>query len=156
MAGTGYPICETVGTQYEAAASVESIYSATKAANAYLQIKKPNTQARLSGVHVFCLNSQELERKRERKRRSHMLKPFNKLSNSMKTKRVYMFNEQLAVNFTNTAAKYFHSDDCPTLQKICFTVQDKNFQASFGNQNKEKENQRNEAFTKVIDQGPIA
>ncbi|CAB4431972.1 unnamed protein product [Rhizophagus irregularis] len=71
------------------------------------------------GVHVFCLNSQELERERERKRRSHMLKPFNKLSNSMKTKRVYMFNEQLAVNFTNTAAKYFHSDDCPTLQKIC-------------------------------------
>jgi hypothetical protein len=85
-----------------------------------------------------------------------MLKPFNKLSNSMKTKRVYMLNEQLAVNFTNTAAKYFHPDDCPTLQKICFTVQDKNFQASFENQNKEKENQRNEAFTKVIDQGPIA
>ncbi|CAB4385525.1 unnamed protein product [Rhizophagus irregularis] len=131
-------------------ANVESIHSATKAANAYLQIKKPNTQARLSGVHVFCLNSQELERERERKRRSHMLKPFNKLSNSMKTKRVYMFNEQLAVNFTNTAAKYFHSDDCPTLQKICFTVQDKNFQASFGNQNKEKENQRNEAFTKIL------
>ncbi|RGB27967.1 hypothetical protein C1646_797857 [Rhizophagus diaphanus] len=48
-------------------ASVESIHSATKAANAYLQIKKPNTQARLSGVHVFCLNSQELEKERERK-----------------------------------------------------------------------------------------
>jgi hypothetical protein len=80
-----------------------------------------------------------------------MLKPFNKLSNSMKTKRVYMLNEQLAVNFTNIAAKYFHSDDCLTLQKICFTIQDKNFQASFENQNKEKENQQNEAFTKVID-----
>jgi len=26
---------------------------------------KPNTQARLSGVHVFCLNSQELEKERE-------------------------------------------------------------------------------------------
>ncbi|CAB4384950.1 unnamed protein product [Rhizophagus irregularis] len=114
-------------------ANVESIHLAIK-------IKKPNTQARLSGVYVFCFNSQKLERERERKCKSYMLKPFNKLSNSIKTKRVYMFNEQFAVNFTNTVAKYFHSDDCPTLQKICFTVQDKNFQANFGNQNKEKEN----------------
>src|SRR5438034_1019330 len=119
-------------------------------------MKKPNTQARLSGIHVFCLNSQELERERERKYRSRILKPFNKLNKSMKTKRAYMFNEQLAVNFTNTAVKYFHPDDCPMLQEICFTIQDKKFQASFGIQNKEKENQRNEAFTKVIDQGPIA
>ncbi|CAB4486856.1 hypothetical protein RhiirA5_408392 [Rhizophagus irregularis] len=109
-------------------ASVESIHLAIKAANAYLQvIKKPNTQACLSGIHVFCFNSQKLERERERKCKSYMLKPFDKLSNSIKTKRVYIFNEQLAVNFTNTAAKYFYSDDCPILQKICFTVQDKNF-----------------------------
>ena len=74
----------------------------------------------------------------------------------MKTKRVHMFNDQLAINFTNTAAKYFHPNDCPILQEVRFSVQDKNFQASFGIQSKEKENQRNEAFTKVIDQGPIA
>ena len=74
----------------------------------------------------------------------------------MKTKRAYAFSECLATNFTNLADKSFHSDDCPTLQKICFTVQDKNFQVNFGIQDKEKENQRNEAFTKVIDQGPIA
>ncbi|CAB4398420.1 unnamed protein product [Rhizophagus irregularis] len=90
-------------------------------------MKKLNTQARLSEIHVFFLNSQELERERERKHRSHLLKPFNKLSNSMKTKRVYMFNEHLAVNFTNTTTKYFHSDDHLTLQEICFAVQDKNF-----------------------------
>ncbi|CAB5368949.1 unnamed protein product [Rhizophagus irregularis] len=129
---------------------VKSTQSATSAANAYLQMKKLNTQARLSGIHIFFLNSQELERERERKHRSHLLKPFNKLSNSMKTKRVYMFNEHLAVNFTNTATKYFHSDDHLTLQEICFAVQNKNFQANFGVQNKEKENQRNEAFVKIL------
>ena len=74
----------------------------------------------------------------------------------MRSKRVYAFSEQLATNFTNTAVKHFHPDDYPILQEICFTVQDKNFQANFGIQNKEKENQRNEAFTKVVDQGPIA
>ena len=99
---------------------------------------KPNTQARLSGVHVFCLNSQELEKERERKYRSHYLKPFNDLSNSMKTKRAYTFSEQLAVNFTNTAGNHFHPNDHPILQKICFTVQDKNFQSNYGIQNKEK------------------
>uniref|UniRef100_U9TJU4 Uncharacterized protein n=1 Tax=Rhizophagus irregularis (strain DAOM 181602 / DAOM 197198 / MUCL 43194) TaxID=747089 RepID=U9TJU4_RHIID len=127
---------------------VKSTQLATSAANAYLQL--------VFGIHVFFLNSQELERERERKHRSYLLKPFNKLSNSMKTKRVYMFNKHLAVNFTNTATKYFHSDDHLTLQEICFAVQNKNFQANFGVQNKEKENQRNEAFIKVIDQGPIA
>ncbi|RIA80391.1 hypothetical protein C1645_838797 [Glomus cerebriforme] len=73
-------------------------------------IKKPNTQTRLSGIHVFCLNS----------------------------------------------VNHFHPDDCPVLQEICFTVQNKHFQTNFRIQNKEKENQRNEAFTRVIDQGPIA
>ena len=81
---------------------------------------KPNTQARLSGVHVFCLNSQELEKERERKDRSHYLKPFNDLSNSMKTKRAYMFSKQLAVNFTDTAVNHFYPDDHPILQEICF------------------------------------
>ena len=74
----------------------------------------------------------------------------------MKTKRVHAFSKQLATNFKNTAVKHFHPDDRPILQEICFTIQDKNFQANFGIQNKEKENQRNEAFTRVIDQGPIA
>ena len=105
---------------------------------------------------MFGLNSQELERERERKHRSRYLKPFNDLSNFMKTKRAYMFSEQLAVNFTDIAVKHFHPDDCPILQEICFTTQDKNFQANYGIQNKEKENQRNEAFTRVIDQGPIS
>ncbi|RIA91748.1 hypothetical protein C1645_821571 [Glomus cerebriforme] len=119
---------------------VNSTQSAISAANAYLQMKKPNTQAHLSEIHIFFLNSQELERERERKHRFHLLKPFNKLSNSMKTKRVYMFNEHLVVNFTNTATKYFHSNDHLTLQEICFAVQDKNFQANFRVQNKEKKN----------------
>ena len=92
---------------------------------------KPNTQARLSGVHVFCLNSQELEKERERKYRSNYLKPFNDLSNSMKTKRACTFSKQLAVNFTNTADKYFHPNDYSIFQKVCFTVQDKSFQYNY-------------------------
>ena len=78
-------------------------------------MKHPNTRARLSGVHVFGLNIQELEREREKKRRSHSLKPFNELSNSMKTKRARAFSEHLAVNFNKTAVNHFHPDDHPVL-----------------------------------------
>jgi hypothetical protein len=74
----------------------------------------------------------------------------------MKTKRAHAFSEQVAANFNNIAINCFHSDDNPMLQEIRFSIKGKNFQANFGTQDIEKENQRNEAFTKVIDQGPIA
>ena len=101
-------------------------------------MKNPNTRARLSGIHVFGLNIQELERERERKHRSHLLKPFNNLSNSMKTKRAHAFSKRLAVNFNNTAVDYFHPEDHPVLQEIHFTVQNKNFQTNFETQNMKK------------------
>ncbi|GES84262.1 hypothetical protein GLOIN_2v1778530 [Rhizophagus clarus] len=119
-------------------------------------IKRPNTQARLSGVHVFGLNLQELEKERERKQNSRLLKPFNKLSNSMKTKRVHAFSEHLTVDFKNTAISCFYPNDHLDLQEIRFAVQEKTFKANFGIQDMEKENQRNELFIKVIDQGPIS
>ena len=43
-------------------------------------MKNPNSKARIFGVHVFGLNIQELERERERKYRSNILKPFDKLN----------------------------------------------------------------------------
>ncbi|GBB93934.1 hypothetical protein RclHR1_22590003 [Rhizophagus clarus] len=119
-------------------------------------IKRPNTQARLSGVHVFGLNLQELEKEHERKQNSRLLKPFNKLSNSMKTKRVHAFSEHLTVDFKNTAISCFYPNDHLDLQEIRFAVQEKTFKANFGIQDMEKENQRNELFIKVIDQGPIS
>ncbi|GES90891.1 hypothetical protein GLOIN_2v1778530 [Rhizophagus clarus] len=128
----------------------------TNAANTYLQIKRPNTQVRLSGIHVFGLNLQELEKERERKQNSCLLKPFNKLSNSMKTKRVHAFSEHLTVDFKNTAISYLNPNDHLNLQEIRFAVQEKTFKANFGIQDMEKENQRNESFIKVIDQGLIS
>src|SRR5918999_242034 len=122
----------------------------------FQKIKNPNTKAKLSGVHVFCLNSQELERKREKNHRSLFHKPFNELSNTTKIRQAHVFSEQVAVNFNNIAINCFHPDDNPVLQEIHFSIQGKNnFQAIFGAQDIEKENQRNEAFTKVVDQGPI-
>ncbi|GES78786.1 hypothetical protein GLOIN_2v1784175 [Rhizophagus clarus] len=94
----------------------------------------------LSGVHVFGLNLQELEKEHERKQNSRLLKPFNKLSNSMKTKRVHAFSEHLTVDFKNTAISCFHPNDYLNLQEICFAVQEKTFKANFGIQDMEKKN----------------
>nr|CAG8564224.1 9403_t:CDS:2 [Entrophospora candida] len=117
---------------------VNSAQSATDAANAYLKVgfeyfisnfqkvKNPNTKAKLSRVHVFCLNGQELERNHEKKHRTSFHKPFN----------------ELTINC-------FHPGDNPVLQEIHFSIQGKNnFQVNFEAQDIEKENQRNEAFTK--------
>ncbi|CAG8558530.1 11551_t:CDS:2 [Diversispora eburnea] len=106
---------------------------ATDVANKYLQTINPNTKARLSGIYVFGLNSQELERKHERKYQPHFLKPFNKLATSN-----------------------LHSDDNPILQEIHFKAQNKNIQVNFEDRDLEKENKKIEAFTKVIDQKSIA
>ncbi|RHZ51712.1 hypothetical protein Glove_475g22 [Diversispora epigaea] len=116
---------------------IESIKSATDVANKYLHIKNSNTKTRLSGIHVFGLNGQELEREREKKYQSRFLKPFNMLDNTMKIKRVRKFGELILDSFNNVVKSSFHPDD--------------NFALDL-----EKENKKNEAFLKVIDQGPIA
>nr|CAG8521639.1 7262_t:CDS:2 [Entrophospora candida] len=103
---------------------VNSAQSATDAANAYLKV---GSETKLSGVHVFCLNGQELERNCEKKHRTSFHKPFN----------------ELTINC-------FHPGDNPVLQEIHFSIQGKNnFQVNFEAQDIEKENQRNEAFTKI-------
>ncbi|RHZ77371.1 hypothetical protein Glove_180g104 [Diversispora epigaea] len=135
---------------------IESIKSATDVANKYLHIKNSNTKTRLSDIHVFGLNSQELEREREKKYQSRFLKPFNMLGNTMKIKRVRKFGELISDSFNNVVKSSFHPDDNFALQEIHFKVQDKNIQVNFENRDLEKENKKNEAFLKVIDQGPIA
>ena len=58
--------------------------------------------------------------------------------------------------FQNEALNFYNSSDEPVLQEIRFNVQNKNYLADYRDKNKEKENQRIDAFTKVIDQGPIS
>ncbi|RHZ83410.1 hypothetical protein Glove_94g12 [Diversispora epigaea] len=101
-------------------------------------------------------DGQELEREREKKYQSRFLKPFNMLGNTMKIKRVRKFGELISDSFNNVVKSSFHPDDNFALQEIHFKVQDKNIQVNFENRDLEKENKKNEAFLKVIDQGLIA
>ncbi|CAG8855241.1 23482_t:CDS:2, partial [Gigaspora margarita] len=92
--------------------------------------KNPNNPcARISGVHVFCLNILDIEKEHERKHRSSSFRLFNTLSESMKTKRSCAFSVQLD--------KAFKNEDY------------------LANYNKEKTSSF-DAFVKVIDQGPIS
>jgi hypothetical protein len=105
---------------------------------------------------VFGLNAIDVEREREKKNQRHSFKPFNILSESMKTKRSRAFSIQINSAFQNEIPKFYHSSDNPVLQEIRFNVQGKDYLADYRNKNKEKENQRIDAFTKVIDQESIS
>ncbi|RIB20680.1 hypothetical protein C2G38_2303217 [Gigaspora rosea] len=118
-----------------------------------IQEKNPNNpHARISGVHVFCLNILDIEKERERKHRSSSFRPFNTLSESMKTNRSRAFSVQLDKAFKNEVPNFFNSVARPVLQEIQFCVQDKDYLAKY---NKEKTSSF-DAFVKVIDQGPIS
>ncbi|CAG8600876.1 6082_t:CDS:2 [Cetraspora pellucida] len=117
--------------------------------------KNPNTQAKLSGVHVFGLNAIDVEREREKKKRSHSLKPFAMLSESMKTKRSRAFSMHVGTVFNNETPKFYNPVDQPVLQELRFNVQNKGYVVNF-HQNIEKNNQHIEAITKIIDQSPIS
>jgi len=101
---------------------------------------------------VFCLNILDIKKERERKHRSSSFRPFNTLSESMRTKRSRAFSVQLDKAFKNEVPNFFNSVDRPVLQEIRFCVQDKDYLANY---NKEKPSSF-DAFVKVIDQGPIS
>ncbi|CAG8790491.1 30613_t:CDS:2 [Gigaspora margarita] len=97
----------------------------------------------------YILESKESPKKeRERKPRSSSFRPFNTLSESMKTKRSRAFSVQLDKAFKNKVPNFFNSVDRPVLQEIRFCVQDKDYLANY---NKEKTSSF-DAFIKVIDQ----
>ncbi|CAG8819978.1 20027_t:CDS:1, partial [Cetraspora pellucida] len=119
--------------------------------------KNPNTNAKLSGIHVFGLNATDVEQECERKNeRSNSFKPFNTLSESMKTKRSCRFFIQISEAFENEIPKFYNSFDQPVLQEVRFHIQNKNYLAYYQNKDQEKENHSLDAFLKVIDQGPIS
>ncbi|CAG8817734.1 9576_t:CDS:2, partial [Racocetra persica] len=81
---------------------LESKKSPSDTANKYLWKKNPNNpRARISDVYVFCLNILDIEKECERKHRSSSFRPFNILSESMKTKRSHTFSVQLDKAFKN-------------------------------------------------------
>uniref|UniRef100_U9T615 Uncharacterized protein n=1 Tax=Rhizophagus irregularis (strain DAOM 181602 / DAOM 197198 / MUCL 43194) TaxID=747089 RepID=U9T615_RHIID len=110
---------------------VESKESPTKAANEYLRSKNPNTHANLSGIHVFGLNATDVEKEREKKNHSHSFKPFNMLSESMKTKRSRSFSIHMDTIFQNETLNFYNSSNQPVLQEIRFNVQNKNYLANY-------------------------
>ncbi|CAG8836265.1 29190_t:CDS:2, partial [Gigaspora margarita] len=103
--------------------------SPSNVANKYLWKKNPdNPSTRISGIHVFCLNILDIEKEHERKHRSSSFRPFNTLSESMKTKRFRAFSVQLDKAFKNEVPNFFNP----------------------------KKTSSFDAFVKVIDQGPIS
>ncbi|RIB30076.1 hypothetical protein C2G38_2153677 [Gigaspora rosea] len=87
---------------------------------------------------------------------SPSLKPFNSLSESMKTKRSRAFSVHLGNTFGHEVPKFFNLLDQPTLQEIKFNVQDKNYVINYNNDDKENSERSHVPFMEAIDRGPIS
>lgn len=74
----------------------------------------------------------------------------------MKTKRSRAFSIQVNKDFRDEVSNFYNSVDQPVLQEIRFNVQDRNYLVDYYDKDEEKENQLVDAFTKVVDQGPIS
>ncbi|CAG8813222.1 7549_t:CDS:2, partial [Dentiscutata erythropus] len=135
---------------------ITSKKSVTKVVNEYLKKRNPDTQAQLSGVHVFGLNTIDVEKERERKNQSHPFKPFNILGKSMKEKHSHIFSKQIGIAFKNEIHKFYNPIDQPILQELRFNVQEKNYIVDYRNRNRDKKNNHIEAVTKIVDQGLIS
>ncbi|CAG8819529.1 15495_t:CDS:2, partial [Cetraspora pellucida] len=123
--------------------------------------KSPNTRATISRIHVFGLNAIDVEREHKRKKRQRQslsLKPFNSLSESMKTKRSCAFFIHLGEVFDNQVPKFFNLLDQPVLQEVKFNIQDKNFVIDYNDDYKENSDSIRflVLFLEVIDQDPIS
>ncbi|CAG8713122.1 14710_t:CDS:2 [Dentiscutata erythropus] len=113
--------------------------------------KNPDTQAQLSGVHVFGLNAIDVEKERERKNRSYSFKLFNTLGKSIKEKRSRTFSKQIGIAFKNEIHKFYNPIDQLILQELRFNVQEKNYVVDYHNRNRDKKNNHIEAVTEIVD-----
>ncbi|CAG8641966.1 27921_t:CDS:2 [Dentiscutata erythropus] len=136
---------------------LKSKKSPTAVANDYLQKKYSDTHVTISGIHIFGLNVTDVDREcNKKKRRSLSFKPFNELSESMKTKRSCAFSLYMGKSFDYEVPKFFNSLDNPNLQEIKFNIQDKNYVINYNKYDKENDDRSLDPFLKVIDQGPIS
>lgn len=95
----------------------------------------------------------DVQKERERKQRQpRSLKPFNTLSDSMKTKRSRAFSLQIGKDFDNEVSNFYNLLDQPVLQEVKFNVQDKKYVVNYHSE----EDGYLDPFIKVIDQGSIS
>ncbi|CAG8841488.1 19773_t:CDS:2, partial [Gigaspora margarita] len=116
--------------------------------------RNPDTQAKLSGVHIRYIWAKcgRCRARMREKKRTHSFKPFNTLSKSMKEKHSRTFSKQVGIAFKKQIPKFYNPMDQPILQELRFSVQDKNYVVNYHNENRDEKNKHIEAVTEIVDQ----
>ncbi|CAI2192018.1 17064_t:CDS:2, partial [Funneliformis geosporum] len=70
-----------------------------------------------SGIYLFGLHLKILDKARDRKRYTHILKPVNQCGNSILTKQATNIRTRMLVEFNKKASKLYNSEDMPVLEK---------------------------------------
>ncbi len=97
-----------------------------------------------------------MDKARDKKRCTHILKQVNQCSNSTLTKRATNIGKHMLVEFNKKAPKLYNSEDVPVLESICYSVNKHTFDINYGDENKAKKKQKNESMVRALDEGNIS
>src|SRR4051812_30471725 len=109
----------------------------------------PDKKTAVSGIHLFGLQLKCIDRNRKGKPR--VLKLHDESSKSTQIKRSKGLAERVQVHFKNSTKDFYNSKDHVVLKSLEFTVQNKEYYSSFGEENPNKKKQKLQSIVRVQD-----
>src|SRR5213078_697671 len=109
----------------------------------------PDKRTAVSGVHLFGLQLKCIDRNRKNKPR--VLKLHDELSKPTQIKRAKGLSERVQVHFENSTKDFYNPKDRVVLKFLEFTVQNKEYYSSFGEENPNDKKQKLQSMVCVQD-----
>ncbi|CAG8494703.1 3610_t:CDS:2 [Dentiscutata heterogama] len=109
---------------------IKSEKSCSDAASLYSKALGPETKTRYSGPQVFGLQLEILQKIRDNKRQTTVLKSFDNLTSTGQNNHAKKFANTIHTIFDQVANKNCHSEDEPILKSIEFDINNKSFYLS--------------------------
>ncbi|RIA80693.1 hypothetical protein C1645_838251 [Glomus cerebriforme] len=140
-----YVICFGDSLQYQ-------VVSAQFPFNASVKLHKiitPNKRTAVSGVHLFGLQLKCIDK--NRKGRSRELKLHEELSKSTQIRRAKGLAKKEQIHFEDSIRNFYNPKDRVILKAIDFTVENKEYNVSFGEDDNVKKKQKLQSMAYVQD-----
>ena len=109
----------------------------------------PDKRTAVSGVHLFGLQLKCIDRNRKNKPR--VLKLHDESSKPTQIKRAKGLSERVQVHFENSTKDFYNPKDRVVLKSLEFTVQNKEYYSSFGEENPNDKKQKLQSMVCVQD-----
>ena len=109
----------------------------------------PDKKTAVSGIHLFGLQLKYIDRNRKSKPRA--LKLHEETSTSTQIRRAKGLAKRIQIHFENSTKDFYNPKDRVVLKALEFTVQNKEYYSSFGEENLNEKKQKLQSMVRVQD-----